>query len=121
MTVHKHPDGDYDCSHQASIDLCLGDGWHAGVGRNGGGTLWPWLFSPEPDDNPANWLQSWPEHELLGPLPWSFERHFRPSRLANAVSSWEAEYACGAPTQSGRPCRTGVSAPGGHCRHHRPH
>jgi hypothetical protein len=114
MTDHEHDGAECHCSLAADLELCLGDGWHAGTGVNDDGTVWPWLVSPEPD--PANRLQSWPEHELLGPLPWSFERHFH---LVNA-GSWAPEYSCGAPTQSGRPCRSGVSAPGGHCWHHRP-
>lgn len=111
MTDHEHSEADCHCSLEADLELCLGDGWHAGTGVNDDGTVWPWLVSPDPDAV-GNQLRSWPAHELLGPLPWVFERNFHPT--------WAPEYSCGAPTRSGKPCRAGVNAPGERCWHHRP-
>jgi hypothetical protein len=81
-------------------ELCLDNGWHAGLGVHPDGHTWPWLLAPEDDDEPA---PPFPTHELEGPLPAVYRlRLRRPLR-------------CGAPTKAGTPCRI----PANSCHWHR--
>jgi hypothetical protein len=99
--------GDETCLHDLilNVELRLGDnGWHAGTAVNSAGTVWPWLFSPQPG-TPEGDYRLWPEHEMLGPLPHAFQDRLLPRR-------------CGAPTKTGTPCKAEVSTPGQRCHHH---
>jgi hypothetical protein len=86
-------------------ELCLGGGWHAGVGVGPGGDCWPWLIHPD-DDTPAQHVV--PPHEQLGPLP-ALYRH----RLD--------QHRCGRPRRDGKPCRTPVARSGLTCANHHTH
>ena len=85
---------------------CLGTGWHAVLAVESNGTTWPWLINPDPDpEADADTPVSFPEHELLGPLPWAV--HYRLTR-----------HRCGHPCKDGHACRREVNARGRLCPQH---
>lgn len=57
------------------IELCLGGGWHAGVGIGPGGETWPWLLHPDP--SPGDTRTPWPDHELDEPLTSEWQHRIR--------------------------------------------
>lgn len=83
-------------------ELCLGDGWHAGVGIGPDGTSWPWIVAPDTDEPGHRVI---PAHEQLGPLP-ALYRH----RIS--------QHRCGRPRRDGKPCRTPVAHQGLTCANH---
>jgi hypothetical protein len=85
---------------------CLGTGWHAAMAVDPDGTTWPWLVNPDPAAyGDAATPTSFPDHELLGPLPWRVR--YRLSR-----------HRCGHPCKDGHPCRREVQARGRLCPQH---
>jgi hypothetical protein len=106
----KH--GDETCTHALilAIELYLVDGWHAGTSVNTDGTLWPWLFSPDPEstDSDTRHGQPWPTHEMTGRLPRAILERVRPHPC------------CGAPAKTtGLPCKAEVRGVGQRCHQHR--
>jgi len=89
----------------ALLELCLGDGWHAGVGIGPDGSVWPWLVAPDTDE-PGHHVV--PPHEQLGPLPALYAARVR-----------RAAVRCSAPTLHGSPCRVTVATTGARCHLHR--
>ncbi len=87
------------------LELCLGGGWHAGVGIGPDGSVWPWLIDPDAD-TPARHVA--PPHEQLGPLPALYAARVR-----------RAAVRCSASTLHGHPCRVAVPTPGARCHRHR--